>query len=257
MFITTEPCQYCSKQQVEAPWTLCQDCRRTYAKTLHQLHRNMQLLQRVAHHEYKLTDPGNGGKPKGGEAPSPVNMHAIDLLDEAESLLQDAWYDAGFVWSDKWQRLIPRMQTHLAWLCRARNAGRFLRQLIRMSRRIEPYVDRRPRTRRIIGVCPECRREIQAAKNETLRLCKCGNPINVAELREQSRDKAEAIHLTKTPAGMSQWLRENYGYEVSRKVIIMWIRRGKLPSSKPVEDGYYEFSIREIVSMAMAYSNRQ
>ena len=56
---------------------------------------------------------------------------------------------------------------------------------------------------------------------------------------------------------MSEWLRENYGYEVSRKVIIMWIRRGKLPSSKPVEDGYYEFSIREIVSMAMAYSSRQ
>ncbi|MDU3638203.1 MAG: hypothetical protein E7G06_02915 [Bifidobacterium longum] len=65
-------------------------------------------------------------------------------------------------------------------------------------------VDRRPRTRRIIGVCPECRREVMAAKGEALRLCRCGNPINVQELREQSRDKAEAIHLTKTPAGMSQ-----------------------------------------------------
>ncbi|WNW21334.1 hypothetical protein [Bifidobacterium longum] len=54
-----------------------------------------------------------------------------------------------------------------------------------------------------------------AAKGESLLLCKCGNPINVAELREQSRDKAEAIHLTKTPAGMSQWLKDNYGYEVS------------------------------------------
>lgn len=96
-----------------------------------------------------------------------------------------------------------------------------------------------------------------AAKGEALRPCKCGDPVNVAELREQSQAEAESIHLTKTPAGMSQWLRENYGYEVSRKVIIMWIRRGKLPSSKPIEGGYYEFSIREIVSMAMAYSNRQ
>lgn len=43
-----------------------------------------------------------------------------------------------------------------------------------------------------------------AAKGEALRLCRCGNPINVQELREQSRDKTEAIHLTKTPAGMSQ-----------------------------------------------------
>ncbi|WP_242668085.1 hypothetical protein [Bifidobacterium longum] len=45
---------------------------------------------------------------------------------------------------------------------------------------------------------------MMAAKGEALRLCRCGNPINVQELREQSRDKAEAIHLTKTPAGMSQ-----------------------------------------------------
>ena len=59
-----------------------------------------------------------------------------------------------------------------------------------------------------------------AAKGEALRLCRCGNPINVQELREQSRDKAEAIHLTKTPAGMSQWLKGNYGYEVSRKRIV-------------------------------------
>ena len=32
-----------------------------------------------------------------------------------------------------------------------------------------------------------------AAKGEALRLCRCGNPINVQELREQSRDKAEAL----------------------------------------------------------------
>lgn len=256
MSITTKPCQYCGSQQVEAPWTLCQDCRRRYAKTLHQLRRNMQLLQRVARHEYRLGEPGDGGKPSGGEAPAPVNVHAIDLLDEAESLLQDAWCDAGAVWSDKWQRLIPRMQTHLAWLCRAHNAGRFLRQLIKMTQRIEPLVDRQPRTRRIIGVCPECGREVMAAKGESLLLCKCGNPINVAELREQSQAKAETIHLTKTPAGMSEWLRENYGYEVSRKTITDALRRGKLPSSKPVENGYWEFNIREIVSFAMSRNNR-
>lgn len=40
-----------------------------------------------------------------------------------------------------------------------------------------------------------------AAKGEALRLCRCGNPINVQELREQSQAEAESIHLTKTPAG--------------------------------------------------------
>lgn len=127
-----------------------------------------------------------------------------------------------------------------------------MRRLTRACERIERIVDRVPRSRRIVGVCPECGREVLAAKGETLRLCKCGNPVNVTELREQSRAKAEAMHITKTPAGMSQWLRENYGYEVSRKTITDALRRGKLPGSKPVEGGYWEFSIREIVAFAMS-----
>ncbi len=95
-----------------------------------------------------------------------------------------------------------------------------------------------------------------AAKGESLLLRKCGNPINVQELREQSLDKAEAIHPTKTPAGTSQWLRENYGYEASRKQISNWLDRGKLPSSKPVDDSYREFNIREILTLAMGSSTR-
>lgn len=95
-----------------------------------------------------------------------------------------------------------------------------------------------------------------AAKGEALRLCRCGNPINVQALREQSRDKAEAIHLTKTPAGMNQWLKDNYGYEVSRKRISNRLNRGKLPSSRPVDDGYWEFNIREILALAMGSSGR-
>ena len=133
-----------------------------------------------------------------------------------------------------------------------------MQRLTRACERIERIVDRMPRSRRIVGMCPECGREVLAAKGETLRLCKCGNPVNVTELREQSRAKAEAIHLTKTPAGMSQWLRENYGYEVSRKQVGNWLNRGKLPSSKPVEGypGYWEFNIREILAMAMGSSTR-
>ena len=257
MFITTEPCQYCGSRQVEAPWTLCRNCRRQYAKTLHRLRRDMMLLQQVSRHAYKLGEPGAGGKPQGGAAPAPINLHAQDMLDQTEDGLQDMWNETGVESRPRWQTLLRDSPRRLPDLCRASRSGHWLTWLIHTCERIEPLVDRRPRTRRIIGVCPECGREVMAAKGESLLLCKCGNPINVVELREQSRDKAEAIHLTKTPAGMSQWLKDNYGYEVSRKVIIMWIRRGKLPSSKPIEGGYYEFSIREIVSMAMAYSSRQ
>ena len=249
-------CQNCDKP-VEEPWTLCKACRRGYARLLHRLRVNLHLLQAVARREYRLSEPGAGGRPQGGDAPAPINLHAQDMLDQTEDGLQDMWNETGVESRPRWQTLLRDAPRRLPDLCRASRSGHWLTWLTHACERIEPLIDRRPRSRRIVGMCPECGREVLAAKGETLRLCKCGAVIDVAELREQSRDKAEAIHLTKTPAGMSEWLRENYGYEVSRKVIIMWIRRGKLPRSKPVEDGYYEFSIREIVSMAMAYSSRQ
>ena len=40
-----------------------------------------------------------------------------------------------------------------------------------------------------------------AAKGEALRLCRCGNPINVQELREQSRP--EYIRLYKAHYGFA------------------------------------------------------
>ena len=220
-------CQNCDKP-AEAPWTLCKTCRREYARLLHRLRVNLHLLQAVARREYRLSEPGAGGRPQGGDAPAPINLHAQDMLDQTEDGLQDMWNETGVESRPRWQTLLRDAPRRLPDLCRASRSGHWLTWLTHACERIEPLIDRRPRSRRIVGMCPECGREVLAAKGET-----------------------------KTPAGMSEWLRENYGYEVSRKVIIMWIRRGKLPSSKPVEDGYYEFSIREIVSMAMAYSSRQ
>ena len=254
----TTTCQNC-RNTVETPWTLCAACRRDYARQLHRLRTDMQLLQRLARREYRLTDPTNGGKPQGGDAPLPINIHLADMLDEVESMLQDIWFDTGAPWTDKWQRLIPRMQTHLADLCQTPHAGQSLRSITKAIIRIENVpVDRRPRTRRIIGHCPECGREITAAKNELFRICEtCGTLVRTDDIREQVRNNIDKYHLTRTPAGLSEWLRDNYGYEISRKQVRHWIERGKLPSTKPIGGGYYEFSIREVLANAMAFSKRE
>lgn len=246
-------CQYCSVNEVESPWTLCPACRREYAGLLHRLRAHMMLLQGISRREYRLTDPSNGGHAKSGVAPAPVDLHAVDLLDEVEGLLQDAWYDAGFVWTDRWQRLVRRMQSRLPALCRAPHAGRSLRHLMMADRRIMPLVDRMPRTRRIVGVCPDCGREVLAAGSESLRRCECGGLVDVDALRAESARKADSYHLTRTPAGLAEWLRSEYGYRVGRKTVTDWLRRGKLPSSRRVEgsDGYWEFNVREVLAMAM------
>ena len=251
----TTTCQNC-RNTVETPWTLCAACRRDYAAQLHRLRHDMQLLQRLARHEYKLTDPTNGGHAHGGDAPLPVNPHLEDMLDDIEDTLQDIWFDTGATWTDKWKRLITRMQTHLNDLCQAPHAGQSLRSITKDIIRIENVpVDRRPRTRRIIGHCPECGREITAAKNELFRICEtCGTLVRTDDVREQARRDVDKYHKTLTPAGCAQWLREEYGYEVSRKTVSNWLNRGKLPSSRRVEgsDGYWEFNVREVLAMAMA-----
>ena len=172
MIIQTEPCQHCGSQQVEAPWTLCRDCRRVYAKTLHRLRHDMMLLQQVSLHAYKLGEPGAGGKPQGGAAPAPINLHAQDMLDQTEDGLQDMWNETGVESRPRWQALLRDAPRRLPDLCRASRSGHWLTWLIHACERIEPLIDRRPRTRRIIGVCPECGREVLAAKGdaETLQM---------------------------------------------------------------------------------------
>ena len=39
--------------------------------------RDMMLLQQVSRHAYKLGEPGAGGKPQGGAAPAPINLHPL------------------------------------------------------------------------------------------------------------------------------------------------------------------------------------
>lgn len=254
----TVECQSCGNP-VEPPYALCKPCRRDYAQTLHMLRGNMMLTQRLARHQYRRGDPANGPKPHGGSMPAPVNLHLLDLLDQTEDTLQDIWIDAGGIWLDRWQKLIPRMQTHLAQLCKAPHAGDGLRKLQHANRLLAAVNGSQPRARRIIGPCPNCGREIQAASTEKYRLCECGRLIDLAELRAQTAVIADQYHLTNTPAGLSEWLRENYGYRISRQNIKDWLRRGKLPSSKPVPDnpGYWEFSLREVLANAMAFSKRQ
>ncbi|MBT1171730.1 hypothetical protein JS536_11485 [Bifidobacterium sp. SO4] len=104
-------------------------------------------------------------------------------------------------------------------------------------------------------MCPDCGRDVLAGKGELLWRCRCGRVVNIPLLREETRERVEGVHLTRTPAGLAEWLRENYGYRVSRKQVTDWLRRGKLPSSKPVEDGYWEFNVREVLTLAMGANN--
>lgn len=244
-------CQNCG---ADTTHTLCERCRHEYARQLQRLRTVLGLLHMMATRKYRLTG-GHERAGKGGEEPIPVIMPLLDLLDQAEDMLQDACVDAGFTWLDTWPRLIRRMLADMPRLADAPHAGEHLRRIARTADRLAPIVDRIPRIRRIIGPCPACGNEIDAAKGESWRICdQCGRLVNTAEARADGRAALDRYHLTKTPAGLAQWLRENYGYEISRKRVSNWLNRGKLPSSRRVEgsDGYWEFNVREVLTLAMS-----
>ena len=253
-------CQNCWNTAEDTDYPICAKCRKTYAATLHKLRLNLRTLEQVARRQIKLTEHSTGAKTQ--ETPTPVNLTMLDLIAQTEDMLQDACVDAGFTWLDHWPRLIPLMMTRLGQLCRDPHAAHHLRRLTRQLDKITPLTDRHPRTRRIIGPCPttDCDGEITAAQNETWRICdKCGQLVNIPALKTDMAEAVEKVHLTRTPAGLADWLHHEYGYQVTRKQVTDWLRRGKLPSSKPIpdSDGYWEFSIREVLAMALATSKRQ
>lgn len=58
----------------------------------------------------------------------------------------------------------------------------------------------------------------------------------MTDIRERAWADVDIYHLIRKPAGLSEWLRTEYGVDVSRKQVTDWIRRGKLPGTKSVED---------------------
>lgn len=268
MFITTEPCQYCGSRQVEAPWTLCRDCRRVYAKTLHRLRRDMMLLQQVSRHAYKLGEPGAGGKPQGGAAPAPINLHAQDMLDQIEDGLQDMWNETGVESRPRWQTLLRDSPQRLPDLCRASRSGHWLTWLIHTCERIEPLVDRRPRTRRLIGVCLDCLNErdehgepvrtpIYAAQSSRYAVCPvCGAWLDLKRIRLEYLRSAGLMHITRTQADAARWIRENTGVNVTGKDLANWRSRGKMPSTRRIDRHYWEWNIMELLACAQDRAER-
>ncbi|OXM99894.1 hypothetical protein Tam10B_1857 [Bifidobacterium vansinderenii] len=239
-------CQHCGTP-VTPPWTLCPTCRKQYARTLHQLSQTMLRLQAIAHHDYKITE-GHGTTD--GFAPIPVNMTAIDMLDDAEQLLQDMLNETGIESRPRWQRILRWIPKHIPDLCKASRAGHYLEACASTLLRIQPITDRIPRKQHLIGQCPHCNRPINAAPKDEWKICKCGHLLDLTIIRHDSRQLVNRLHKTMTPAECSKWLQDEYGLKVNRKTISTWINRGQLPSSKRVEDGYWEFNVHEILTLA-------
>ena len=242
-------CQSCGAQ-VRDGWTLCGSCRKAYAKTLHGLRVALHNLRQVANREVRLDSHEGHADPAIPQ--TPVNLSALDMLDDAWGRISQVAATIG-AWGSG-DRLLTRMQTRMADLCRTPSAGHDQRELTTLLGRVRARCERR-KAKPFIGRCPNCDRNVEAETSESITRCQCGAVIDCTALRDQTRERFDQVHITTTPAGAATWCTEQTGHRITRKDVDNWIRRKSIDAT-PDEDHCYQFPIGRLLELSRLKKTR-
>lgn len=245
-------CQACQLNQtntIEAP--MCPECETDYLQLIRRIPETIDALQALADKQVTIGVTERGGNR--AFAPLPLNETALRLVDAFKSWLQLADSDLSAVrglkgpdhWQWHWQNLTAT-PSEIACIPVAPQRYDALKQLTRKSLRLLT-----PReTLEFAGNCPQCGQPIYVSANHDTAECRtCGNIINVDANRAIARDQLMQMHLTTTPAGAAQWIKDQTGIDVKRNTILKRIKRGTM-HAQPQGDGYYRFPINELIAIA-------
>lgn len=245
-------CQACQLNQTNTDTApMCPECETDYLRLIRRIPETIDALQALADKQVTIGVTERGGNR--AFAPLPLNETALRLVDAFKSWLQLADSDLSAVrglkgpdhWQWHWQN-ITVTPSETATILVAPQRYDHLKQLVRKSNRLLT-----PReTLEFAGNCPQCGQPIYAsASRDTAECRQCGNIINVDANRAIARDQLMQMHLTTTPAGAAQWIKDQTGVTITRKAILMRIRRGTIHAT-PLEDGYYQIPVADLVDMA-------
>lgn len=245
-------CQACQLNQtntIEAP--MCPECEADYLQLIRRIPETIEALQALADKQVTIGVTERGGNR--AFAPFPLNETALRLADSFRSWLQLADSDLSAVrglkgpdhWQWHWQNLTAT-PSEIAGIPVAPQRYDTLKQLTSKALRLLT-----PReTLEFAGNCPQCGQPIYASpQHDTAECRQCGNIINVDANRAIARDQLMQMHLTTTPAGAAQWVKDQTGIDVKRNTILKRIKRGTM-NAQPQGDGYYSFPINELIAIA-------
>ena len=230
---------------------MCPECETDYLRLVRRIPETIEALQALADKQVTIGVTERGGNR--AFAPLPLNETALRLVDASKSWLQLADSDLSAVrglkgpdhWQWHWQNLTAT-PSEIATITVAPQRYDTLKQLVRKSNRLLA-----PReTLEFAGNCPQCGQPIYvSASHDTAECWECGNIINVDANRAIARDQLMQMHLTTTPAGAAQWVKDQTGVDVKRNTILKRIKRGTM-HAQPQGDGYYSFPINELIAIA-------
>lgn len=245
-------CQACQLNQtntIEVP--MCPECEADYLQLVRRTPETIDALQALADKQVTIGVTERGGNR--AFAPLPLNETALRLVDSFKSWLQLADSDLsairGLKGPDHWQwhwRNLTVTPSEIAAIPVAPQRYDTLKQLTgKASRLLTPR-----ETLEFAGNCPQCGQPLYVSASHGTTECReCGNIINVDANRAIARDQLMQMHLTTTPAGAAQWIKDQTGVTITRKAILMRIRRGTIHAT-PLEDGYYQIPINDLLPMA-------
>ena len=220
---------------------MCGECETDYLRLVRRIPETIEALQALADKQVTIGVTERGGNR--AFAPLPLNETALRLVDSFKSWLQLADSDLsairGLKGPDRWQwhwkniTVAPQRYDHLKQLTS------------KASRLLTPR-----ETLEFAGNCPQCGQPIYTPPNHDTAECRtCGNIINVDANRAIARNQLMQMHLTTTPAGAAQWVKDQTGIDVKRNTILKRIKRGTM-HAQPQGDGYYRFQINELIAIA-------
>ncbi|OXN01467.1 hypothetical protein [Bifidobacterium vansinderenii] len=243
---THHTCPICTANALADGMTICRQCMHAYARQLTLLRQHLTVLQLVIRREVHLRERGGG---RGSFAPLGIDVSAADLETEAERLIDGICTVAGLP-GGRWQRALPRLGANLHTLAGLPDAADHLEGLIRINGRLERVTDRRPRLRRLVGVCDVCGAMVHAVQGEEWAVCgRCDSLLHLPSVRRAARTRLDALHTTQTPSGAAVWVSRETGIDVTRDDVNNWIRSGRITAPR-LENGYREFPILRLIELA-------
>lgn len=246
-------CPECGGKVAQGRW-MCHDCEATYLRLLRDVRPTMQALTSLTMKTSHAGVRNHGGGD--GFAPSPIDWGMERLRSELGEWLQTTASNLktsyGLIPLRQWKRiwtLLVANRNSLLQLPSVHDDYRSLRHIMMLiDHATHPGEDMM-----LAGQCPDCHMPIMCPKGaKTAKCAYCGADQDVETLHKAMNSRIGNLHVTTTPTGASEWIKNEYGITVKRTTIAMRIKRGQLHAT-PLGDGYYEFPIRELAALADEY----
>lgn len=242
-------CQHCNKPMKPVTANLlCASCREDYWLLIRQLgHVQLPALSSIMLKQARIGSAFHA--PSRGSAPTPIDIHAQDLIADSEAWLAEQAGKirpqyADYRWSKAWLAIISNKHTILS-MSTAADDYAALEHIVRRNEQALTPEDELI----ILGTCPNCDSMLTGTPEaETVTCQGCHSEWAAPAIKAARDERLWQVQITGTPSDAAKELKR-YGLTVSRNLISQWLRRGKLHATPTNHKGQYVFNLGELAAL--------